>query len=121
MALARVRRHCEVTWAGRDGEPETRRMVPDVAFLMDLEARGVSLIGLVNDMKSGRLNLGQVSYLVASVLARAGWKRVTPDDVFDQISDDAGSERVMAVLTAVMEAVFPPPPGDQAEKPGPSA
>lgn len=118
---ARVRREAQITWAG-----ETRAMVPDVAFLMAVEGQGISLLGMADDMRLRRLNMGQMSVLVAVTLSKAvtpegsaRWK-VSPDDVLYRLGELGGLEMVTGVLGSLLEAVFPGDGKAQPGKTGPS-
>jgi hypothetical protein len=95
-----IAREVKIEWKGKvyDFTPSNR-------LIRKIEAEEVSLTRMVDEMGRGVIKLGQLAYVVATVLQSAGVD-VTEDDMMAELQG-AGAIEVATLASQILAAIFP--------------
>ena len=91
-------RETKLTWRG-----EEYFVTPSNRILRRIEGEGVYLDALGRALRDGKVPIGQLSYVIATLLQTAG-ARITEDDVLEDLTDgdaDVIETLALAALTAL--------------------
>lgn len=104
-----------------DGEEIT--IHPNYRLVQKIEARGLSIMAVVNKLVSGEEPpMSHVAEIIAHMLVSGGAKRATPERVYEYLVARAKGDEYLRIATALITAFIPreTDPGN-AEGPGDGA
>ena len=112
--MAAIYEEIVLSWNG-----EEITVKPDYRLVQKIEARGRSIMAVVNKLVSGEEPpMSHVAEIIAHMLISGGAKRVTPERVYEYLVSRAKGDEYLRIATALITA-FIPRDTDQGKSEGP--
>ncbi len=107
--MAAVYQEIVLAWNG-----EEYTVHPDFRMVQRIEARGISIMGVIERFQRGEPPASQVAEIIAHMLTSGGAKHVTPERVYAHLSASTDQKEWWRIYTAITLSFVPqePDPGN---------
>lgn len=112
--MAPIYREIVLSWRGEEVTAQ-----PSYRMVQQIEASGISIVGVIESIRRGEPRLSQVGEILSQLLRSGGAKTATPELVWAHLAAHMTDEEWIRIVEALSVAFIPQekPPGNS-EAPG---